>query len=292
MNTRRVAIYICAALIAVWSLVPIYYLFNISLMWPVEIFTYPTHLFPQNPTLSNYLSSLGIPVYDPYTGQIIAVGHAPYIRAGIFNSAVVALLVMVITIVLATPAGYVLGRLTFPRKNTLLFILVGSRSLPPVSILVPFYFFFYTTGLIGTITGLVIAYLSITIPIITWVLMGFFATLPKEVEWAARIDGMGRTQAFIRVVVPMAAPGIATSAILAFLMSWNEFMFAWVLASGTPAQTLPAAIGSMFAQWGQINIMAASVMIGIVIPIAIAVIFQRYITQLRIVDPVTTMAVS
>jgi multiple sugar transport system permease protein len=274
-----------------WSLVPILYLLDISLMWPVEIFTVPTHLVPYNPTLNNYLNSVGIPTVNPYTGVMSAAGLAPLIRLGIMNSGMIALIVTIITLAVAAPAGYVLGRYNLPHKNKLLFLLVGSRSLPPVTILVPYYFFFAILGLHGTILGMVIAYLGITLPIVTWILMGFFGTLPVETEKAARVDGMSRTQALIRVVIPMAAPGIGATGIMTFLISWNEYVFAWVLASGTPAQTLPATIGSMFMQWAEINIMAASVMIGMVIPIAIAIFFQRYITQLRIVDPVTVVGV-
>jgi multiple sugar transport system permease protein len=260
-------------------------------MEPVEIFTVPTHLVPYHPTPNNYLNSMGVPTLDPYTKTYVAAGLAPWIKLGLRNSTIIALTVTIITLAVASPAGYVLGRYKLPGKNKLLFLLVGSRSLPPVTILVPYYFFFSVIGLIGTIPGMVIAYLGITLPIVTWILMGFFGTLPLETEKAARIDGMTRTQAFLMVVAPMAAPGIGACGMITFLLCWNEFVFAWVLASGTPAQTLPATIGSMFAQWGQINIMAASVMIGMVVPIAIAIFFQRYITQLRIVDPVTVVGV-
>jgi multiple sugar transport system permease protein len=141
----------------------------------------------------------------------------------------------------------------------------------------------------GTLQGLIIIYLSITIPIISWVLMGYFATLPIETERAARIDGCTRLQALRRVTIPMASAGIGTVGALTFLMSWNEFLFAWLLTAGTPAQTLPPVFPAMLFHIIDNTGLAAAAIISLIPPIIIALIFGRFIVRLRIVDPVTTM---
>jgi len=291
MERRKGALLVLAIISVIWSLLPIYWLLNMSFMFPAEIFAVPAHLFPQDPTPNNYLRAFGYPTYDPKTGAELTRGggHSVYITGGLLNSFMIAVPVTLLTIALASPAGYAFGRIGFAHKNKLLFLLIGSRSLPPVSILVPYFLIYFMLGLVGTHLGMILIYLSITVPLITWVLMGFFATLPVETERAARIDGCTRFQAFLKVVLPMARPGIASCTMLAFLISWNEFMFAWILAGGSPAQTIPPALASMFYQWAEIELMSAANTIAIIPPIIIAMIFQKYITQLRIVDPVTVV---
>jgi multiple sugar transport system permease protein len=152
---------------------------------------------------------------------------------------------------------------------------------------VSFYILGQSLGLVGTVHGLVIMNLTVTLPIMTWVLMGVFASLPVEVERAARVDGCSRLQALRLVVFPMALPGITAVGLLTFLLVYNEFLFSWILVQGTPAQTLQPTLASMWFMIGELNIMAAANSLGLIVPIAIAIIFQRYITQLRIVDPVS-----
>jgi multiple sugar transport system permease protein len=119
--------------------------------------------------------------------------------------------------------------------------------------------------------------------------MGFFATLPVEIEKSARIDGCTRVQAILRVVLPMSMSGIAAMAILTFLLSWNEFLFSWILASGTPASTLPPVLPAMLFMIFDHTALFATCILSVIPPIIIAIFFQRYIVRLKIVDPLTTM---
>ena len=122
--------------------------------------------------------------------------------------------------------------------------LLTTRTLPPIAILIPYFALFSAVGLVGTYYGLILTYLTSTIPLLSWILMGYFATLPIEVERAARMDGCSRLRVLRRVILPMAAPGIAAAFIIAFLFCWNELLFGIILTGGTPAQTLsPAQIG-------------------------------------------------
>jgi len=283
-----VAIYVCCVLLGLWSLVPLYWMANLSFMYHPEAYHSPAHLYPYLPTFSNYLRALGFSAYNAITGEIQGPAGYP-VREGLINSAVTALSVAVVTVLIASPAGYVLARLRLPRKNYLLMGLVGTRTLPPISIIVPFYVIGLSLGLIGTQVGLIIMYMSITLPLMTWVLMGFFASLPVETERAARIDGCTRWQTLIKVVFPMSLSGITAVGLLTFLMMYNEFLFAWILVQGTPAGTIQPILASMWFMIGELNIMAAANMTGLIIPIIVCIIFQRYIMQLKIVDPVSVV---
>jgi len=202
-------------------------------------------------------------------------------------------LATIITMAACLPAAYALGRLRLRGRTGLIGLLLGSRTLPPVSVALPYYFLFSAVGLRGTILGLVIVHLSITIPIVTWVLLGFMAALPRDVEMAARTDGCNRMQAFWRVLIPLAAPGIAASAVIAFLFSWNDFFFSWLLSSGSPAQTYNSFLTSFFfganiaGSESVTTIFAAAVVIQILVAIVVATFLQKYITSLKIVDPGT-----
>jgi len=284
---KRKIIYIFVLILALWSLIPVYWLLNLSFQHRYQINTNPSYLVPPTPTVSGYLRALGFPAETPF-GREEASGYAKQFRVGLTNSFLVSIPVTVLTMAFAIPAGYVFGRTRFPFKNGLFFIILFSRTLPPVSIAIPYYQLYRTIGLAGTQIGLIVSYLTLTLPLITWVLTGFFGTLPIEVERAARIDGCSRGAAIRRVLLPIAAPGIAASAVLTFLTSWNEFLFALVLTSTTPAETLPPTIAApLFGFGSEVEVMSAISSIAMVPAIAAAFVLQRYIVRLRIVDPVT-----
>ena len=148
-----------------------------------------------------------------------------------------------------------------------------------------------TVGLVGDPGGLILTYLTGIIPLLSWVLMGYFATLPLEVERAARIDGCSRLKVLWYIIIPMAAPGISAAFIIAFLFAWNELLFGIILIGGTKWQTLsPAllAISPLTAVgYSPIALFSAASTLSIAPPLILALIFQRYITRLNIVDPVT-----
>lgn len=286
INTKNITIIIGCLLLILWTLIPIYWLFNISFMYHAEAYTSPAHFFPEKPTISNYLRSLGFSAYNELSGRIEGPAGYP-VKEGLINSAIVAIVVAIITVIIASPAGYALGRLKLPRKNLLLILLLGSRTLPPVAVLIPFYIIGLKLGLVGNIFGLIIMHLSITLPLMTWILMGFFASLPIEIEKASRIDGCTRWQSLLYVVFPMALPGIVAIGLLSFLTSYNEYLFAWIFTQGTSAVTLQPVLATMWFMIGELNIMAAANAMGLIVPIITCILFQKYIIRLRIVDPVS-----
>lgn len=284
MTGRRFFTYAAAVLLVIWTLIPIYWLLNMSLMFKPELLSVPTHLFPENPTFSNYTRLFGATAIGP-GGELPPIGQAGIIRRGLVNSAFIAVVVTLVTMAIALPVAYALGRLQFRGRGALLFGIIGSRSYPPISIVVPFFWLYSRVGLQGTLRGLVIIYLTLTIPMVVWVMTSFFSSLPRTVEAAARVDGNTRWQAFRRVILPMSWPGISVATAISFMICWNEFTFSQILAAGSTAQTFPPALSTMFFQVSQPNEMAAASIIAIIPPAILAYLFQRRIRSVNLVDP-------
>ena len=281
-SLKKILVYLAALAIAVYCIAPIYSLVIISLMDVRDVVA--GNVIPVNANINAYLRILGYDVVGPY-GPLRAYGAYEGLLRGLTNIMIVAPIVMVITILATVPASYALGRLRVRGKTFLILALLASRSLPPVSVALPYFFLFSQIGLRTSLLGIIIVHLTITIPIITWVLTGFFSALPRDLERAARIDGCSRSGAFLRVVLPMAAPGIAASAVIAFLFSWNDFFFSWLISQGTPAATYNAQLSGFFNFQNEPAMFAAAVTLQVILAAIVAAVLQKYIVRLRIVDP-------
>lgn len=286
----RVALIIGVAFFTIWTFFPIYWVGNMSFMFNAQTLEFPTPAYPKNATLCNYIRLWGLPCYGVSTridqrGYLEPTGHGEQFRRGFKNSTITAFAVMAATFFIAIPVAYAMGRLQFRRKTPLLYAIVCSRAYPPVSLIIPFYLVFSYIGLRGTIPGLMLMHLTSTIPLIVWVMMGFFAAFSRDFERAAQVDGLTRWQALWKVFVPMAWPGIAASLGISFMMSWNEFAFAWILNAGSPAATLPPALAGMMAEQGEPTIWAAAAFQEILVPVIIALMMEKKIQRLNLVSP-------
>lgn len=285
MNRRSLSLAIALAVILIWTLAPLYWFLKQAFMTPGEIAAFPPPLVPVAPQIGAFFNIFGSD-YTTQSGLLLdASGQAGQIIRGLINSLIVAVTVTVLTIILATPLAYTFARVEFPHKNKLLFAILLSVALPPVSTLIPFYTMFLRFGLSGTRLGLVLVTLTITIPFVSWMLIGYFRNLPP-VERLARIDGFSRLKAFLLIVVPMSRGGIAVGAIIAFLFSWNEYVYAQILVNGTPATTLPAAVSGFLFQHPQPQHLAAALFITLVPPAVVAYFLQRHVAEMNLVDPV------
>jgi ABC-type glycerol-3-phosphate transport system permease component len=203
------------------------------------------------------------------------------------SSLIVAGATTALCITLGTFAAYALARLRFRGRNAILGFILAVTMFPQISIVGPLFLLLRALRLIDTYPGLVLPYTTFAMPLTVWLLVGYFRQLPADLEEAALVDGATRWQSFVRIVLPVAAPGIATTAILTFIYCWNEFLFALSFTLGSDRQTVPVAIalfrGQYQVPWGQI--LAAAVIA--TIPVALVVIlFQR-----RIVAGLTAGAV-
>ncbi|MFZ0256430.1 MAG: carbohydrate ABC transporter permease [Gammaproteobacteria bacterium] len=218
-----------------------------------------------------------------------AIADDPQFSAAIINSLGIGLISTVLAVVLAMFAAYAIVRLDFPGKRL---VLVGALSIamfPPIAIIGPLFNMWRVSGLFDTWLGLIIPYMTFTLPLAIWTLSAFFREIPWDLDKAARVDGATPFQTFRYVIAPLAAPGVFTSAILVFIFAWNDFLFATALTSTNEARTVPAALafftGSSRFEQPTGSIAAASVVVSL--PIALIVLlFQR-----RIITGLTSGAV-
>jgi trehalose/maltose transport system permease protein len=196
------------------------------------------------------------------------------------NSLVVAGATTVLALVLGIPCAYALARLEFRGRGLIAAAILSVSMVPQISIVSPLYLLLRSVGLIDTYPGLVLPYLTFAMPLAVWLLTGFFRELPRDLEQAARLDGAGRLRAAVEVMLPLAAPAIATTAILTFLYAWNEFLFALSFTLGPARQTVPVAIalfrGQYQVPWGEV--LAAAIVASL--PVTFVVLaFQRRIVS-------------
>lgn len=282
-RNRFLVIAVIVALL--WSLVPIYWFCRMAFLTPLEIQHFPWPLVPHAPNLAAFYNIFGFKYVLP-GGEISAPsGQAGQILRGLQDSIIVSVIVTIVTLAIVLPLAYVFARMEFRFKNTLLFAILLAVALPPVSTLIPFYAMYIRIGLAGTLPGLVIVDLTITVPFISWMLIGYFRNLPP-IERLAWVDGYGRLSAFVQLVLPLARSGVAVAAVIAFLFAWNEFTYALVLVNGTTANTLPTAISGFLHQYPEPGNLAASVVLTIVPPALVAYFLQRHVSEMNLVDPV------
>ncbi len=225
---------------------------------------------------------------DNYKGIFTGSGGDVFTKA-LFNSLGIAVISTMIAVALAAAAAYAIARLEFPGKRLILTAALAIAMFPPISVVGPLYNLWRTLGLFDTWQGLIIPYMTFTLPLAIYTLSAFFREIPWELEQAAQVDGATPFQAFRKIIVPLAAPGVFTTAILVFIFAWNDFVFAISLTSTDKSQTVPAAISSFTgaSQFSAPTGSIAAAAIIVTIPIVIMVlIFQR-----RIVAGLTAGAV-
>jgi len=244
---RRRALATGALLVPVlaWTLFPIYWLAAASLKTELGLYARP----PQ---------WLFTPILDNYRRVLSSIPFLRYLA----NSLVVAIGTTLGGLVLGGLAGYAFARVSFRGAGAVRFLVLVTRMAPRMVLVVPYYLLMQRLGLLDTYTGLLLAYVSFALPFTIWLLIGFFADVPLEVEEAARLDGCGPLGVLLRVVVPVAAPGLVVAAIFAFLVSWNEFLFALIL-TGVETKTLPVVIAGFSTDVGPLygEMSAAAVMV-------------------------------
>lgn len=220
--------------------------------------TDPSRLFDFTPTLSNFETVFATHDFLPF----------------IWNSFLIGAVSTVLSIAIAVPAAWVMARFQMTKSSSGVLV---ARIIPTISLLIPWYYVFARIGLVGTYTSLVLAHMFVSVPLILWIMLAYFESSPVELEEAAEVDGLTPIGAFFRITLRLATPGIATASILAFIFSWNNFMFALIL-SGQSTRTLPVALYNFISyasiDWG--GLMAASVVITVPV-VFIGVFAQRFI---------------
>jgi multiple sugar transport system permease protein len=195
------------------------------------------------------------PTLAHYPEVFVNKQYAPLL----WNSVIVAIGSTLLSLVLGVPAAYAFARLSFRGKEDLFFFFLTTRMAPAISIVVPMYLLFNWLGLADTRTAVILAHSTFNLSLVVWMMRGFFADIPAAIDEAAMLDGHSRAGAFARVVLPLAAPGIAATAVLCFILSWNEFLYAFILAafeSRTLTVGIPGLVTPHGTLWGQVAAVA------------------------------------
>jgi multiple sugar transport system permease protein len=253
----RIGFPVVLGVILLWTVVPLFWMV-LSSFKPTDELTATTPTLSFTPTLEHYEALFS-------GGNNIG----PYIR----NSLVAAGVSTVIAVALGCLAGYGLARTRFRGKDHVAFWIISQRMAPIAAVILPLFVIFRFTGLLGSTWGLIVAYLTFNLPFAIWIMNAFFSELSPSLEEAAMIDGASRWSAFRDVALPLVVPGIATTAILCLVFSWNDYAFA-VTFSGPDSQTLPIAASQLVTQtsidWGQLTaigtiVVAPMILVGLIV---------------------------
>ncbi|MCZ7541882.1 MAG: carbohydrate ABC transporter permease [Anaerolineae bacterium] len=208
-------------LLAAIILVPFLWMFSVSIKPANEPFAIPVRLWPENPTFENYENAF-----------------YPEFRRYFLNSIIVSVSTMILSISIGLLAAYGFGRFSFPGARTILILIILAQMFPVATMIIPLYKMMNSLNLINTYPALVMAYLTITLPVSIWMLRGFIQSIPPDLEEAAMVDGCTRLQAFWRLVVPLARPGIAATAVWIAVVTWQEFLFALAFTTTKDMRTI------------------------------------------------------
>jgi ABC-type glycerol-3-phosphate transport system permease component len=262
---RRLGLYVAALVIAVYSAFPIYWMVVSSLRQPTELLT-NVSLIPNVLSLESYRNLLELTDYPRH----------------FMNSVIVAVVAVLVTMVFSVMIAYAVTRQRIRGKKVIVGAMLYAYMFPPLLIAIPIFTIFARLGLSDTLTGLIASHLTLTLPLGVWFLWGFFKSMPFELEEAAMVDGCTRLGAFLRVVLPLALPGLITVAIFSFLLSWTDYTFALVMIGSDANKTLPVGLASMVGsfdlRWGEI--MAGSTLIALPLFAAFALMSQYFIQGL------------
>lgn len=246
--------------LAIFVLIPFFWMLSVSLKPPTEPFAIPARLWPDDPTLSNYVTAF-----------------RPEFRTYFMNSIIVSGASVAITVSLALLAAYSFARGTLLVLTALMGLVVLAQMFPHSAIIIPIYKLMRSADLLNTHLSLIIAYVSVTLPVAIWMLRGFLMKLPVSLEEAAAIDGAGPVRVFFEIVVPLARPGIIATAVYVLIVTWQEFLFALSFTSTKEMRTLPVGLNDFIGQYGirYGELMASSVMVSLPV-IAVFFFLQRY----------------
>ena len=263
-----------AALVVVclFFLFPIFWIVTMSFQTNETILRIPPSLVFE-PTLQNYKALL--------SGRLVSAAGTldiTFLR-NLGNSVLLSTVSVLIALALGVPAAYAFARFRFRGGEDIAFTLLSFRFAPPLLVLLPLSLYFQDLGLANTYAGLIWVYQLICLPLILWIVRGYFEDSSPDVEYAYRVDGHGWWRSFTRIALPLAAPGIASAGLLAFIFAWNNFVFALVLASADKQPVIVGALAFVTASGIQYGIIAAAIVLSILPTLALALYAQRWLVE-------------
>lgn len=261
---KNIIIYIILVFGAIIAIIPFLYMLSTSLKDQVFVFEIPPRLIPKDPVIQNYVVAWNAGGFKQY----------------FFNSLIVAISTVVLTLLFSSMLAYVFARFKFPGNNILFYSLLITLMIPAIVYIIPEFILMKRLHLLNSLFGLILVYTSAQLPLHTFLLKGFFEEIPKELEDAAKIDGCNIIRMYWQIMLPLAKPALATLCIFSFLFSWDEFIVALTMINDVNKRTLPVGLmmfhGQYITKWGLV--FAASI-IAIFPIIAVFIIFQRHFVK-------------
>ncbi|RWD98244.1 carbohydrate ABC transporter permease [Mesorhizobium sp.] len=258
------AIYLGAFLILVWSGGPFVWQFSTSFQLDKALTSGSPSLIPHPFTFEHY--------YNAFVEK--------QLHRYLWNSLVVSLATTFLCLVVGSLAAFALSRLNVRGRFGILMVILSVSMFPQIALVGPLYLVATNLGLLDTYTALIITYLALGLPLVTWVLFGYFETLPREIDEAARMDGVSVPGLLWHIILPMSLPSLVTTGLLAFISAWNEFLFALAFTSNIDRQTIPVGIANFtnlyYVPWGDIAAASAVVTVPLIV---LVLFFQRHIIE-------------
>ena len=263
--SRKAPLLVLQLIVALLVLFPFFWMFSVSLKPGAEPFAIPARLWPEHPTLDNYVQAF-----------------RPEFRRYFLNSVIVSGATVVITVPLALLAAYSLTRYQFRILSVFLAAVILAQFFPAGAMIIPIYKMMKSVDLLNTYAALIIAYITVTLPVAIWMLRGFLMRFPKTLEEAAAIDGARPLRAFFEIVVPLARPGIVATTVFVLIVTWQEFLFALSFTSTKEMRTLPVGMNDYIGQYGirYGELMASSVMVSLPVIVVFFFLQRQFIAGL------------
>jgi multiple sugar transport system permease protein len=276
---RGLLVHGASILFILWIVLPFAWIVLTSLMTEVESLSVPPHWIPDYITFDNYLAFLN-PALLTGKQRLVGGGAAVEAARAMVNSSIVALSVAFLNMIIGSFVGYAFARLNFRGSSTLLLVYLGTRMVPALAIMVSLYLIFQTLGLLDTLLVLILSYLTFTVPYSVWIMASYFRTIPRDLEDAARVDRCNWINMVLRILLPVATPGLIACAMFAFMSSWGEFLYALLFTSTMNSKTMPIIIASFVTDVDTSPVlMNAGGVLAVIPPLVLALIFQRLIVS-------------
>lgn len=267
----RILLYVVVLLIVVWTIAPYLWLVISSLSYKIDLVTVPLKWIPTRLTFDNYKALF-------FSNGVESMNATLFLRS-LKNSAIISLSTMFICLPLGVLAAYSATRLKFKGNKSVVLISMITQLIPPIILVIPLYVILRNFDLLDKQIGLILVDISIGLPLVIWMMRGYMASIPRDLEDAARIDGCTYMGALVRVILPLAGPGLVSVMIFAFIASWNEYLYSYIFTN-VQAKTLPVLIGEFSTKLGleYLKIAAAGVLASLP-PVILALFFQKFIIR-------------
>lgn len=286
---RRAVIFVASMLLLIYVLAPVGWLVSSSFQTEAEIVSIPPHWIPQEPTLGNFKAIFFQEfeevtyetrrIADPSAGGYIPT-TAKDLLPSMKNSFIVSVSVVILNLLVGVPAAYAMAKIRFWGRQGSIYTILATRVIPDIALVVPFFLVIKNLGLLDNVLSLIITYLAITVPFTVFILIGYFESLPDELDKAARVDGCSRLQTLIKIYLPLSMPSIVAVILFTFLASWNEFLLALMFTQTIASQTLPVIVAGFTSDFTiSFAFINAAGVIAIIPPVILAIFFERYIVS-------------